>query len=114
MSAQQKLAGAEHEAAKRHPPSFQTVLEELVSLMSKPGVPRCYVDGAFELFNMVGKCLFVKVEKYPAPFTDDGVSILQPTDLFLHYVAAFRARDWPKVGVIEHEIRSPEGVATAG
>ena len=86
--------------------TFNTLVEELVSLMSEPAVPRANIDGTFELFKVIGKCLFVKVQKHPAPIADKRVSVLEPTDRFLHYVAAFRARDWPKVSVIEHEIRS--------
>jgi hypothetical protein len=88
------------------PLSFQAALEDLLSLMSQPTTPPRCIDGAFEVFDLLGKCLFVKVKKHPAPLTDDGVGILQPSDLFLRYVAAFRAGDWPLVGVIEHDIRS--------
>jgi len=88
------------------PLSFQAAVEDLLSLMSQPTTPARYIDGAYEVFDHLDKCLFVKVEKYPAPLTDDGVGMLQPSDLFLRYMAAFRAGDWPLVGVIEHAIRS--------
>jgi hypothetical protein len=88
------------------PASFLTAVEELIFSFSEPGVDSRRVDGFFQLFNGLGKCVVVKPELAPASSTDDANRMLQPSDLFLSYLAAVRARDWPRVSIIEHELRS--------
>jgi hypothetical protein len=86
--------------------SFNEEAETLLSLLSQPTCPRDAVDSAAKLIQRLDKCLFVKVQVGTAPLASEGYVILQPSDLFLRYMAAFRARDWPLVSIIEHEATS--------
>jgi hypothetical protein len=89
------------------PSSFVAAVEELQELLlSEPTVPHSAIDGYFQLFERLGKCLVVKPELVPTPATGDFNRILQPSDLFLQLLSAARARDWPQVIIIEHDLRS--------
>jgi hypothetical protein len=85
---------------------FLDALEELVLLIRQNGNTREPVDSALRVFEHIDKCVVTKLQLISAPITDDGGSAFQPSDLFKHYISAVRARDWPLVNVIEHEICS--------
>jgi hypothetical protein len=85
---------------------FSDALEELVFLLRQNGNPRDVVDGALQVFEHTDKCVVTKLQRMSAPITDDGRSAFQPSDLFSHYISAIRARDWPLVRVIKHQICS--------
>jgi hypothetical protein len=85
---------------------FSDALEELALLLRQNGSPRDAVHSALRVFEHFDKCVVTKLQPMSAPITDDGGSAFQPSDLFGHYISAVRARDWPLVGVIEHEICS--------
>lgn len=85
--------------------SFIRDLEEL-NLLRQHGCPRDCFDGVSELLNCLPKCLIVKTQFSPTFSASDDFGIIQSSDLFKRYMAAFRARDWPQVRIIEHEIRS--------
>jgi hypothetical protein len=86
--------------------SFLAALKELTFLLSQRGCPREAIDGSFQVFERFDKCLFVKTQLASASVASEPDDILQPSDLFLRYLSAVRACDWPQVRVIEHEIRS--------
>jgi len=86
---------------------FLDALEELLALLlHQNGNPREAIDSALQVFEHTDKCVVTKLQLMSAPITDDGENAFQPSDLFSHYVSAVRARDWPLVSVIEHEICS--------
>jgi hypothetical protein len=87
----------------KKPKSFVEAVESLGLLLRKPGCPSECVDSASRLLKRLDKCLFVKPEVSLAAVAPEPSVILQPSDLFLSYLAAFRACDWPRVRVIEHE-----------
>jgi hypothetical protein len=93
-------------AGDQKPSSFVEAVEELKEiLVCEPTAPHCAINGFFQLFESLGKCLFVKPELSSAD-AGDANRMLQPSDLFLQYLAAVRARDWPQVAIVEHELRS--------
>jgi hypothetical protein len=85
---------------------FLDALEELVLLLHQNGNPREAIDSALQVFEHIDKCVVTKLQPMSAPITDDGGSAFQPSDLFRHYISAIRARNWPLVSVIKHEICS--------
>ena len=99
-------SGPQHRHAARKPISFVSLVEELRLLLDKPGVPEDAVESAFRLLNNPSKCLFVSPQVYGAPLALEGHIFLQPSNLFRHFVSAFRASDWKLVGVIEHSATS--------
>ena len=86
--------------------SFVEVMKELDLLIQKPGIPRHVIDSTSKLLNRLDKCLFVKPQVGSATVTSEAMILLQPSNLFLNFVAAIRAQDWPKIRVIEHEATS--------
>jgi len=85
------------------PPTYVAAVEELGVLVRLPDTPRDAAEGALRFLKRVEKCLYVVPQMSPAAVTGDPDTMLQVSDLFLRYLTAFRARDWPKVSVIEHE-----------
>lgn len=81
-------------------------VKEAVSLLREVGVPAKHQNIFPQIFNVMPKIVITKPELMAASFADDNGSAFQASDLFLRYVAALRARDWPLVGLIEHEICS--------
>jgi hypothetical protein len=91
---------------QNRPSSFLAAVEELQEIFfSEPTAPHNAINGFFQLFERLGKCLIVKTELAPTSATSDFNRMLQPSDLFLQLLSAARARDWPQVIVIEHELR---------
>lgn len=86
--------------------SFNETAESLLLLLSEPGCPSNAIDIAARLVQHVDKCLFVKLKGGSASGASEHDLLLQPSDLFLRFVAAFRAKDWPLIRVIEHEASS--------
>jgi len=87
--------------------AFSDVLKEAVSFFdNESGIPSSIRDGFFRLFHVMCKIVVTKPELM-ASGTGKGDSPFQASDLFLDYVSALRARDWPQVRVIEHRIRAP-------
>jgi hypothetical protein len=58
------------------------------------------------MIQHLDKCLRVKFAYETAARTGKATLILEPSDTFLRFMSAFRAYDWPLIGVIEHEICS--------
>jgi hypothetical protein len=104
-------AGPQHRApaktkAKPHAQPFLNLFEKLRLLLNKPGIPCGAADSALQLIEHLNKCFRVKLVYEVAIRTGKATIVLEPTDLFIVFVAAFRARDWPQVSVIEHAICS--------
>ncbi len=95
------MSGPKHRVGK--PKSFVSLANELSVLLRKPGIPFHILDSATRLIQHVDKCLFVKPQIDLADFAPEASVLLQPSDLFVRYVAAIRASNWPLVSVIEHE-----------
>ena len=87
--------------------TFEDALNELHLLLNQPGTSRDAVDSALRLLQHLNKCIVIKVQRYPAPPADEGGMMFQPSNLFIRFVAAFRAGDWPQVFIIEHEAIAP-------
>ncbi len=97
-------SGPQHRSSSHEgPKSFVDVANNLRLLLDKPGCPSDAIDSAARLIQRLDKCLFVKPQRSSALVARDCNILLQPSDLFLRYVAAFRAGDWPLVSIIEHE-----------
>ena len=92
--------------ARKIPTSFVASLEMLLPLLGEDTTPTDIADGLLEVLKRLEKCLFVKTQLVSTTVAIEPDAILQPSDLFLHYVSAFRARDWPQVRIIEHDFRS--------
>jgi len=80
--------------------------KEAGSILRERGVPGDILDGFPQLFDVMSKIVVTKPELM-AGWEDEGNSLFQASDLFLDYLSALRARDWPQVRVIDHLIRSP-------
>jgi hypothetical protein len=87
-------------------PSLSCVVEELIDLMKKPGVPRPCIEGFSFLLNALPERMAIKIPFFFAPGALPPDSLLKASDLFLRYQAAVRACDWERVAVVEHELRS--------
>jgi hypothetical protein len=81
-------------------------IEELSLLMEQPGVPCAAIDCFLQLFEFPQKFICLKYHRAPAPGTNKGRLVFEATDLLTDFVAAVRARDWPRIGIIEHGLRS--------
>jgi hypothetical protein len=88
------------------PASFNAALKELIFLAGKPGVPAYYADSPLKVIQHLDKLLFVELKTSQAALARDVDCLLQPSDVFMRYMSAFRAGNWPVVRVIEHEILS--------
>jgi hypothetical protein len=86
-------------------PSFISLLEELRLLLDQHGRPHDCVDAALQMIQQLDKCFIVKFTKKSTTAAKFSI-VFEPTDLFVRFVAAFRARDWQLVGVIKHQICS--------
>lgn len=86
--------------------SLRSAFEKLVPLLCEPGCPSDRVDGLLKVLDHIDKCVVVKLGISAADIAVDPDSMLQPSDLFSDFVAAFRAHDWPQVAVIEYQICS--------
>jgi len=78
-------------------------LEELGRLVGEPGIPRAVLDGIPRLYDVGYERFFIKMPITPTALANDPRSLLQVTDRFLRYMAAFRARDWKQVLIIQQE-----------
>jgi hypothetical protein len=79
---------------------------ECASILSEPGIPGDIRDAFPQLFDVLRKIVITKPELM-ARGTREGGGPFQASDLFLDYLSALRARDWPQVRIIEHRIRAP-------
>jgi hypothetical protein len=92
--------------AKPHAQPFLELFEKLRLLLDHPGIPRGAADSVLQLIEHLNKCFRVKLVYESTTRTGKATIVLEPTDLFVVFVTAFRAKDWPRVGVIEHAICS--------
>jgi hypothetical protein len=92
--------------AKPHAQPFLKLFEKLRFLLDQPGIPRGAADSVLQLIKHLNKCFRVKLVYESATRTGKATIVLEPTDLFAVFVTAFRAKDWPRVSVIEHAICS--------
>jgi hypothetical protein len=100
-------SGPQHRAKKSIAPmSFVDAVDQVKILMSEPGVPHNYIDCLPKILNRLDKCLVVEPVIVSADGTSNVNRMLQPSDLLLSFMAAFRTKDWPLVGVIEHQLTS--------
>jgi hypothetical protein len=105
-------AGPQHRApaaktkAKAHVQPFLNLFGNLRLLLNQPGIPCGAADSALQLIKHLNKCFRVKLVYKSVVRTGKATIVLEPTDLFIVFVTAFRARDWPQVSVIEHAICS--------
>ena len=83
--------------------SFVDVLEELRLLLLRPATPVEVRSSALRVIERIEECLWVVPQVEVAGVALEPPVSLQPSDFFLHYVAAVRALDWPKVAILEHE-----------
>lgn len=88
------------------PPSFVAAQEELEVRFNKAASPPECRDGFSKLCYRLDKIMVANAHLATTARTTEAIGILQPTDLFLNYLSAVRASDWPRVRIIEHEIRS--------
>jgi hypothetical protein len=99
-------SGPQHRAAHKAPKSFVEAANALALLLDQPGCPRNVADSAARLIQHMGKCVFVKPQVGVAAGASEASVLLQPSDLFLRFVSAVRAKNWPLVSIIEHEATS--------
>jgi hypothetical protein len=85
---------------------FVELVEELRLLLEQPGVPRSAADAFLQLIQHLDKCLRVKFAYETEVRTGKATLVLEPSDLFTRFMSAFRARDWPLVSIIKHEVCS--------
>jgi hypothetical protein len=93
-------------SAEAHMQPFLILFEKLRLLLDQPGIPHGAADSVLQLVEHLNKCFRVKLVYESAARTGKATIVLKPTDLFIVFVTAFRARDWPQVSVIEHAICS--------
>jgi hypothetical protein len=93
-------------SAEAHVQPFLILFEKLRLLLNQPGIPHGAADSVLQLVEHLNKCFRVKLVYKSAARTGKATIVLEPTDLFIVFVTAFRARDWPQVSVIEHAICS--------
>ena len=96
-------SGPMHRSAQKEPKSFFDAASELRRLIEEVGIPHEAIRSAARLLQRLDKCLFVKPQIGVAHTAPEACVLLQPSDLFIRYVAAVRTNDWPLVSVIEHE-----------
>jgi hypothetical protein len=93
-------------SAEAHVQPFIILFEKLRLLLDQPGIPRGAADSVLQMVEHLNKCFRVKLVYESAAHTGKATIVLEPTDLFIVFVTAFRAGDWPQVSVIEHAICS--------
>jgi hypothetical protein len=102
-----KLGARKEKGAERAPcASFLDAVSEIEALVSEPGIPRDCINSFPKILNRLDKCLVVEPVIVSAPGVSNVDRMLQPSDLFLRFLTAFRAKDWPLVSIIEHEATS--------
>ncbi len=99
-------AKAIQNASPPHGQPLIELVEELRLLLEQPGVPRSAADTFLQLIQHLDKCLRVKFAYESAVRTGKATLVLEPSDLFTRFMSAFRARDWPLVSIIKHEVCS--------
>lgn len=87
-------------------PPLIELFEELRRFLDEAGTPSSAKYSAFQVIKELDKCFRVKFAYESAARTGKATIVLEPSDLFTRFMAAFRTRDWPLIGVIEHEIGS--------
>ena len=98
-------SGPQHRAAKKtHEPNAIDLFKELDLLLKQKGCPVQLADSVLKIIDCLQRCFRFEIRS--AAETDKAIIYPQPTDLFVRFVAAVRARDLPLVSIIEHEITS--------
>lgn len=89
---------------------FVEVVNELKSIILKPGVPREVADSLFKFLKCPLKSCFIKVSVCPATGTLGLGMSLHPSDGLLQILAAARAEEWEAIIVFEaaHKLSSQE------
>lgn len=84
-------------------------VNELNSLVCKPGVPREVAKSIFKFLKRPINAFFVKQEVDLATGTLGPSIILHPSDGLLHILAAARAKEWERILVFiaEHDAITP-------
>jgi hypothetical protein len=78
----------------------------MADLVDKFGIPQQALDGLPLLFHVGHERFFIKMPFSAALAASDPDSLIQATDDFMRFVAAFRAGDWEQVVIIEQECLS--------
>jgi hypothetical protein len=95
----------QHRAAKNtREPDAIYLFKELDLLLKQKGCPVQLADSVLKVIDRLQSCFSFEIRC--AHGTDKAIMYAQPTDLFVRFVAAVRARDLPLVEVIEHELTS--------
>lgn len=93
------------------PQSYADAVRELGLLLEREGTPDGVVGCSLRLLQSPEKCLRVMLQVGPALDALKAAELLQPTELFLRFVAAVRANDWKQVASLGHEISSLGGAS---
>jgi hypothetical protein len=92
---------------------FAAAVNELRKLLLRPKTPRETVERALYVAKSVKHSLVFVPQAPGTPMAVDGATLFQGTDFFLEFVAAVRARDWEKVGILHDQIAPSEIEITA-
>jgi hypothetical protein len=81
--------------------------EELQLLLEKTGCPGSAADSVLQIIQRLDKCFRIEFHYGFTARTGKATIVFEPSDLFINFMSAFRAEDWPLVSVIEHEMVTP-------
>lgn len=87
-------------------PVAEVLLRELRILLQRPETPLEIIEAAIHVADSPSRCLRVIFQPTGAPAADHWTPVVKGSNLLIELVAAIRARDWQKVVVLEHNIRS--------
>jgi hypothetical protein len=74
---------------------YRDALTELLEIVNQPAVPGEMIVSAARLVGRVDLCLVAKCCKFAAPLAGDAEIRFEPSDGFLTFLSAVRARNWP-------------------
>ena len=90
-------SGPQHRASAKPPKSFVEVRKE-DRCLSRNLEFRAMLSTVLLISSIaLDKCLFVKPQSGLTNVAPEPSILLQPSNLFLNFVAAVRAQDWPQV-----------------
>jgi hypothetical protein len=87
--------------------SLEDALKELSFLLNQPGIPQDCIDSAIRFLDCRGQCFVIKLKRFSASIATESGMIVQPSNRLVRFIAAFRAHDWHRVSIIEHEATHP-------
>jgi len=79
----------------------------LFEYLRQPDIPSDYLNGASQILCHLTKLFVLKAQPAATLAAGQDFDFMESSDLFRKYMAAARARDWPQVTIIQHEICSP-------